>query len=186
MTRAGTAAQPDEVVLVDESGTPIGTAPRVSVHGPDTPRHLAFSCHLFAPDGRVLLTRRAVSKATWPGVWTNGCCGHPRPGEAPDAAVTRRVGEELGVGISSLQLRVADFSYRATDVSGTVENELCPVWVAQVDRDPRPDPDEVCDWTWVEWDDLLHVARTSPRLLSPWAVRQLGEHADALAPREAP
>ncbi len=74
----------DLVVLLDEHGpalrhrTPTGTCT-----APATPRHLAFSCYLFDEQGRVLLTRRALTKATWPGVWTNSCCGHPRPGERP-------------------------------------------------------------------------------------------------------
>lgn len=57
----------DAVVLLSEQGRPIGTAPRLRVHTADTPLHLAFSCYLFDADGRLLLTRRALAKKTWPG-----------------------------------------------------------------------------------------------------------------------
>ena len=42
----------DEVVLLDEAGSPIGTAPKSSVHGPDTALHLAFSCHVMNSSAR--------------------------------------------------------------------------------------------------------------------------------------
>ena len=77
----------DHVVLLDDDGNPIGTAPKSSVHGPDTALHLAFSCHVLNSEGQVLLTRRALSKRTWPGVWTNSFCGHPRPAEPVLSAV---------------------------------------------------------------------------------------------------
>lgn len=168
----------DMVVLVDAAGGPVGTAPRRSVHGVDTPRHLAFSVHLLAADGRVLITRRALTKRTWPGVWTNAFCGHPRPGEDILDAVRRRAMAELGASVSDLQMVLPDFSYSARDDSGIVENELCPVLVARLDgtlADLTPDPDEVVAWRVVEASTLADVARRAPWAISPWAARQL-EH----------
>ena len=58
------------VETVDDDGTPLGTAPRTTVHTTDTPLHQAFSLYLFDDEGRVLITRRALGKVTWAGVWT--------------------------------------------------------------------------------------------------------------------
>lgn len=175
-----TDGQTDLVVLVDAAGSAIGTAPRESVHSAQTPRHLAFSCYLLAPDGRVLLTRRALTKRSWPGVWTNAFCGHPRPGEDLVDAVRRRGKDELGARLEDPRLVLPDFSYSARDDSGVEENELCPVLVARLDGgvdDLTPDPDEVMAWRLVEPAVLADLARTAPWLISPWAARQLADPA---------
>ena len=44
----------DHVVLLDDEGRAIGTAPKSSVHGPDTALHLAFSCHVLNSEGKVV------------------------------------------------------------------------------------------------------------------------------------
>lgn len=163
----------DLVVLLDEHGRPAGTADREAVHGADTPLHLAFSCYLVDESGRLLLTRRALGKRAWPGVWTNSCCGHPRPGEAPLDAVRRRLADELGVGLREPRLVLPGFSYRATDASGVTENEVCPVWVGVIDGVPRPNPAEVAELAWVAFDDAVAAASALPALLSPWSVLQL-------------
>lgn len=163
----------DLVVLLDAAGRVVGQAQRASVHHRDTPRHLAFSSYLFDGHGRLLLTRRALAKPTWPGVWTNSCCGHPRPGERPEDAVRRRVADELGARVVDLELAVPDFGYRAVDASGVVENEFCPVWVGRLASPLAVDPAEVVATTWVEWDDIVALARTAPDLLSPWCVLQV-------------
>jgi isopentenyl-diphosphate delta-isomerase len=174
----------DAVVLLDESGRPCGAAPRDGVHTTDTPLHLAFSCYLFDAAGRLLLTRRAVTKRSWPGVWTNSFCGHPRPDEAPEEAVHRRGRDELGATLRDLRCLLPAFRYRAVDPRGVVENELCPVFTATCDGDLSPAPDEVEELRWVAIDDLRAAATAAPWALSPWLVEQLAELEQTPAWRE--
>lgn len=174
-------AEVEMVVLLDEANQPIGTMPKGDVHGAATPYHYAFSCYLFDREREsLLLTRRALSKVAWPGIWTNSCCGHPAPGESLVDAVIRRSADELNVRPHDVELRLPDFSYRAVDVTGVVEHEFCPVLVGVLDHDPDPNPAEVCDWTWVAWPAVVELAERAPALLSPWAVRQVPLLAKAL------
>jgi isopentenyl-diphosphate delta-isomerase len=163
---------PELVVLLDETGRDIGSALKAEVHHASTPLHLAFSCYLFDGSGRVLLTRRALHKRAFAGVWTNSCCGHPGPGESLPAAVQRRVLEELGVGVERLNCVLPDFRYYAVAADGVVENEVCPVFCAVAVGPVRPVATEVMDHAWVPWDDL----RTAAALgwaISPWAALQV-------------
>lgn len=169
----------DDVTLLAEDGTAIGTLPKSEVHTTDTPLHLAFSCYVFDGSGRLLVTRRALGKRTWPGVWTNSFCGHPRPGEDMTAAVRRRAMDELGVGLTGIRMALPDYRYRAIDASGIVENEICPVHVAVVDGDLTADPDEVAEWAWVAVDDLVDAVARAPFAFSPWIVEQLPRLRDA-------
>lgn len=165
----------EQVVLVDALGAPIGTADKSVIHDGETPLHLAFSCHVFRPDGRVLLTRRALGKVAFPGVWTNTFCGHPAPGEDVRDAVRRRGARELGLEIAALEPVLPDFRYRATDASGIVENEICPVFRAVVDTDPQPAADEVAEWEWATPEHVRAAVEATPFAFSPWLVLQLSE-----------
>ena len=160
------------VVLVDDDGRHIGTAPKSSVHHEVTPLHLGFSCYLFDSRGGVLLTRRALGKPTFPGVWTNSFCGHPAPSEEPGDAVRRRARQELGVALGDVECLLPEFRYQATAADGTVENEICPVFCARTDDPVRPSPDEIMEYRWVAWDDLHDAARL-PWSISPWAAQQV-------------
>lgn len=161
------------VVLLADDGTPIGTADKSLVHTTDTALHAAFSCHVFDAEGRVLVTRRALAKLTWPGVWTNSFCGHPAPGEQLEQAVRRRAQLELGIEIDGLELMLPDFRYRAVDASGIVENEICPVYRARISGDVDANPAEVAEWHWIDPDALHTAAAAAPFAFSPWLVWQL-------------
>ena len=167
------ALAPDHVVLLDVRGRPCGTAPKRTVHHATTPLHLAFSCHVIRPDGQTLITRRSGVKATWPGVWTNACCGHPRLGETLRAAVRRHIAAELGCSVGRIAMAIGDFAYRAEMDSGVVEHELCPVVVAELDGPLRLDPAEADASRWLDWSDLHRRAADAPHTLSPWSVAQL-------------
>lgn len=171
----GSATGQELVVLLDDQGSPIGAMPKDQVHTADTPLHAAFSCFGFDGGGRLLLTRRALSKRTWGGVWTGTCCGHPGPGEDPADAVVRRMRDELGVTSRAIELVLPHFRYRAVAPDGIVENEICPVYFAALDADPRPDLAEVIEWRWVEMADLVAALRATPFVFSPWLVLQIEE-----------
>lgn len=168
-------SHPEQVVLLDDQGRPTGVADKVGVHTADTPLHLAFSCHVYSPAGLVLVTRRALNKLTWPGVWTNSFCGHPAPGEAMEDAIRRRALDELGIDVESLELILPDFRYRAVDASGIVENEVCPVYRAVTTDAVAANPDEVAEFAWVEPDSLRAAAQAAPYAFSPWLGWQLAQ-----------
>ncbi|WP_324650569.1 isopentenyl-diphosphate Delta-isomerase [Georgenia sp. H159] len=163
----------DLVTLLAEDGSPIGTAPRATVHTTDTPLHLAFSCYLTDGEGRLLMSRRALEKRTWPGVWTNSFCGHPRPEEDVTAAIARHARHELGLEVSDVRCVLPDFRYRAVDASGVVENEICPVYLATTTQEPAPNPDEVVEYRWVDARSAVQAVQTAPWALSPWMVEQV-------------
>lgn len=166
---------PDElVVLLDEDGSAVGTADKAGVHHGDTPLHLAFSCYLFDGAGRVLVTQRALHKRTFPGVWTNSCCGHPGPGEALADAVRRRVEQELGTTVADLRLVLPRFRYRA-EQDGVVENEMCPVFVGTAEGDVRPDPDEVGATRWEPWEEFRRGVLDGTRPVSVWCREQVAQ-----------
>jgi isopentenyl-diphosphate delta-isomerase len=167
-----TVSHQERVVLLDDEGNAVGSAAKASVHHADTPLHLGFSCYLFDQNGRALLTRRALGKQTWPGVWTNAFCGHPAPGEAVEDAVRRRGHQELGTSLAEVVCVLPDFRYRAQAADGTVENEVCPVFCALVEGRVDAAPDEVMDLVWVDWDDV-RAAAALDWAISPWARAQV-------------
>jgi isopentenyl-diphosphate delta-isomerase len=173
---------PEEVVLLDEDGRSIGTAPKRDVHHRETPLHLAFSCYLFDHGGRLLLTQRALHKPTWPGVWTNSFCGHPAPGEEMFDAVRRRATQELGVTLTELRLVLPAFRYTAQMPDGTRENEMCPVFAGRTGDQVRADAAEVADVSWVPWGEFSESVLSGARDVSPWCVEQVQELTRHAAP----
>lgn len=163
----------EEVVLLDARHRPVGTMEKSHVHGTNTPFHLAFSCYIRNTQGQILLTRRSLNKVAWPGVWTNSVCGHPTPGESLPDAVRRRSLQELCLSVEQVHMQIEEFQYRATDASGIVENEFCPIFLAVARQQPALNPQEVMDFQWVSPENLLAAVGATPWAFSPWMVEQL-------------
>ncbi|MEE1942142.1 isopentenyl-diphosphate Delta-isomerase [Streptomyces sp. TRM 70361] len=164
-------AAPIMLELVDEEGTTVGTAEKLSAHLAPGRLHRAFSVFLFDETGRLLLQRRALGKYHSPGVWSNTCCGHPYPGEAPFAAAVRRVGEELGVAPALLR-EAGTVRYNHPDpASGLVEQEYNHLFAGLVSESLRPDPDEIAETAFVTPEELLKRHAVEP--FSAWFMTVL-------------
>ncbi len=156
------------VVLVDVHDVPIGTMEKDVVHTAHTPLHRGFSVFIFNDRGEVLLQRRSSFKQTWPLMWSNSCCGHPLPNESYEDAVRRRLSHELGINeVHHLELALPEFRYRA-EREGIVENEICPVWVGYIQREPTINPHEVAEYRWADWRLFCAEITEYPERYSAW------------------
>ena len=164
-------AEPILLELVDEDGVTVGTAEKLSAHQPPGKLHRAFSVFLFDERGRLLEQQRALGKYHSPGVWSNTCCGHPYPGEAPFAAAARRTYEELGVS-PSLMAEAGTVRYNHPDpASGLVEQEYNHLFVGMVQSPVRPDANEVAATAFVTPEDLAE--RHARDTFSAWFMTVL-------------
>jgi len=155
----------DYVIVVNASDEEIGLEEKLRAHR--TPvLHRAFSVFLLDAQGAMLLQRRAEGKYHSAGLWSNACCGHPRPGEAVVAAAQRRLREEMGV--SSPLTRVGTVSYSIDVGGGLREHEFNHVLCGVFDGDAQPDPAEVSSWRWIAPHALRQSLRDAPRSFTPW------------------
>ena len=161
----------EQVVLVDEDDREVGVAPKLDAHVRGV-LHRAFSVFVLNARGELLLQRRADAKYHSGGLWTNTCCGHPRPGEPVADAARRRLAEEMGFDCALASL--GSFVYRA-EVGPLTEHELDHVFIGHHERDPSPDPDEVADWRWQDVDATIAEARAHPDRFTPWFALALEE-----------
>lgn len=189
-------SSPEEsLILVDGDDRELGYDNKASVHAGEGKLHRAFSVFLFDEDERLLVHERSAQKPLWPGYWTNSCCSHPRRGEALESAVRRRIREELGVSVSTLDYAYR-FQYHAAFQRLGSEHELCHVFLARLQRKQKLSVhrDEISAIRWLSVPAVDSLLTDESRATTPWfrmewqALR--GEHGallDAfLQPRVGP
>jgi isopentenyl-diphosphate Delta-isomerase len=121
---------------------------------------------IFNQKGDFLIHQRALDKYHSPGLWTNTCCSHPRPGELAIEAAHRRLKEEMGI---SCQLnKVFSFIYTAEFDNGLVEHEYDNVYVGYYDNDPLLNNLEVNDFRWISREDLTREVKMNPWNYTIW------------------
>lgn len=168
-------SQSELIVFVGEDGQPTGeTGPKLASHTADTRLHLAFSCYIFRKsNNKFLVTQRALSKKVWPGVWTNSVCGHPAPAEALEDAIRRRTAYEVGITeLTDIRCVLPKYRYKTPPYNGIIENEFCPVFVAYTDQEPKPNPEEVEAYKWLDWTEYAAMLHDKTVETSYWAEDQ--------------
>ncbi len=155
----------DHVILVDQDDREIGTEEKMAAHRSGV-LHRAFSAFVVRPDGQMLLQRRAVTKYHSPGLWSNTCCSHPRPGESVLQAADRRMMEEMGMTVSLK--RAFEFTYRAQLPGALVEHEYDHVLIGESQTEPVPSADEVGDWRWAPTSQIVNEMERTPDHFTVW------------------
>lgn len=163
----------EEVILVDERDREIGRAEKMQAHR-EGRLHRAFSIFVFNDAGLLLLQKRAAAKYHSGGLWSNTCCGHPRPGETVAAAARRRLREELNF---ACELReVSQFLYRVEFDNQLIEHEFDHVLIGRFSGEPVPEPSEVDDWRWCEVEELRRDLCARPGAYTYWLRLALAEN----------
>ena len=160
-----TPATAEHVVLVNERDEAIGTMEKMEAHRLGK-LHRAFSIFLFDGEGRVPLQQRALEKYHSPGLWSNACCRHPRPGEDVLTAAYRRLKEELGIA-ARLEERFA-FTYHARFANDLQEHEFDHVLFGSFVGKVKPDRTEVKAVRWLSTRDLSAEIVATPNVFTPW------------------
>lgn len=154
-----------DIILVDIDDRVIGTGEKMDVHRKAL-MHRAFSVLIFNSEGKMLLQRRALSKYHSPGLWTNACCSHPRPGEETYSAAMRRLQEELG--FSSHLHYHGRFHYIAPFDNGLTENEVDHVFSGIYDGEVPFESQEVEEIVWVDGLSLSKWMHDRPQDFTVW------------------
>lgn len=158
----------EQIVLLDKTGKPIASAPKLASHHAKTPLHLGFSVYIFNANNLLLVTQRALTKKVWGGVWTNSCCGHPKPGEVMERAVRRRVLYELGMHVQTLYCVLPNYQYKTPLFNGVIENEICPVFFGSSTSNVRPHNEEVNAYTWMTWQEFMLAIKNDHKNKWSW------------------
>jgi len=160
----------EQCIEVDTNDNVIGPRSKLDCHlmknGP--PLHRAFSLFLFNTNGDLLMQKRAASKITFPGYFTNTCCSHPlftedelqeADGIGAKIAARRRVLAELGIVPEQLPLSCINYltriHYSAPSDGMWGENEIDYILFAQADVDLVPNPNEVSQIQYVSKEGMV-------------------------------
>jgi isopentenyl-diphosphate delta-isomerase len=165
------ASDSESLILVDEADREVGHLDKAQCHQGRGVLHRAFSLLIFNDAGELLLQQRAASKRLWPLYWSNSCCSHPRRAETMDAAIHRRLNEELGLRCPLHFL--FKFQYQAQFDEAGAEQELCSVFVGHTSDPVRIDPSEILAWRWISPESLqAELAGSDAGKFTPWFVME--------------
>lgn len=155
----------EEVILVNEQDLPVGVLEKMEAHRKAL-LHRAFSVFIFNSKGEMLLQQRAANKYHSPGLWTNACCSHPRPGEDTQHAARRRLQEELGF-VTNLT-EIFSFTYKTVFQNGLTEHEFDHVFAGIYEGTIAANPEEVGNYAYMPMREIQSNLSTRPADYTSW------------------
>ncbi len=158
--------QDEFVILVDQEDKVLGEMEKHLAHHLNK-KHRAFSVFLLDDNNKLILQQRADSKYHSPGLWTNACCGHPRPHETTEEAAIRRTYEELGIHVDIDEL--FQISYEEQLENNLWENEFDHIFLGKYSTNIlNPNPEEIKAVDHVDIQELEKKLEQNPEKFTFW------------------
>ena len=167
----------EKVILVDKEDNQIGLMPKMEAHLKGK-LHRAFSIIIFNSDRKILLQKRASTKYHTPNLWSNTCCSHQREDEDNIDAGKRRLNEEMGF-VTNLY-NFSSFIYRVEFSNGLIEHENDHIMLGIFDGTPKPNPNEVDEWKWIDIDILFKDMKINPDQYTAWFMIIMNNYYESL------
>ncbi|MAV78103.1 MAG: hypothetical protein CMA15_04375 [Euryarchaeota archaeon] len=174
----------EAVIQVAENDQVIGPISKLKAHQGTGFFHRAFSVLLFNSNGEMLLQQRSGEKVTFPNVWANACCSHPlhSPEEMEEQnamgvkrAAVRKLEQELGIDPATVStddmVFMTKMRYAARMNEEWIEREVDHVIVLCADVEINPNPNEVANVMWVDYEameTMLVENREANDAIAPW------------------
>ena len=174
----------EAVIQVAENDQVIGPISKLKAHQGTGFFHRAFSVLLFNSNGEMLLQQRSGEKVTFPNVWANACCSHPlhSPEEMEEEnamgvkrAAVRKLEQELGIDPATVStddmVFMTKMRYAARMNEEWIEREVDHVIVLCADVEINPNPNEVANVMWVDYEameTMLVENREANDAIAPW------------------
>ncbi len=158
------------LTLVDEHDVMVGSCEKLAAHIQGR-LHRAFSVVILRKRDNnieILLQQRSALKYHSANLWSNTCCGHPKPGEDIVAAAEERLREEMGFSVPLTELGKFHYQAKFPDVD-LIENEIDHVLVGFSDLAALPfNVAEVQDYRWVDILELQKDLQCRPGQYTFW------------------
>jgi len=160
------------VILVNEKDEEVGKMEKLQAHQ-EGKLHRAFSIFIVNSKKEILIQQRAATKYHSAGLWSNTCCGHPRPSEITKEAALRRLNEEMGMIVELKYL--FQFTYLSKLENNLTEHELDHVFIGFSDETPVGNPKEISDWKYVKIEILENELKTNSEKYTTWLKIVFGQ-----------
>ncbi|MEP6513483.1 MAG: isopentenyl-diphosphate Delta-isomerase [Parafilimonas sp.] len=155
----------EQVILVNAQDEERGVMEKMDAHRKGL-LHRAFSVFIFNERKEILLQQRALNKYHSPGLWTNACCSHPRPGEVILDAANRRLKEEMG--FETTLKKMFHFIYQTSFENGLTEHEFDHVFAGEYNGNINPDKAEVKDFCFASVNSIEASLQSHPEKFTAW------------------
>jgi isopentenyl-diphosphate Delta-isomerase len=159
------------IVVVDKDNNFIKLEEKMKVHELGL-LHRAFSLLIFNSKNEMLIHKRASSKYHCPGLWTNACCSHPSLDNDIIFDIQKRLYEEMGMKAYKIK-ELFTFTYRKEFDNGLIENEIDRIFIAFSDEIPKPNPEEVDDYRYVNVKELYSDIKQNSDNYTYWFIEIL-------------